>query len=161
MAKKLRAEKAEEVVTLMGGELDLASEIAKESAEVQRLIQAGELIADITVSKRKVDGKMYSKQYLRLKPTSGVAVVALQPVETTWKKSVDKDGNDTSDFDGPCWVKDFFYGNDLGVKNRESQRLAVLVEGPDKAKQAAAKSLAKAFNISEEEALKRINAMGM
>src|SRR5688572_10838728 len=126
--KKMRAEKAEEVVTLMGGELDLATEIAKESEEVQRLIKAGEIVADITVSKRKVDGKMYSKQYLRLKPTTGVAVVALQPVETTWKKETDKDGNDISDFDGPCWVKDFFYGNDLGVKNRESQRLAVLVE---------------------------------
>jgi hypothetical protein len=57
-------------------------------------------------------------------------------------------------------VKDFFYGHDLGVKNRESQRLAVLVEGPDKAKQAAAKQLAKAWNISEDEALKRIEAMG-
>jgi hypothetical protein len=156
---KLKAEKAEVAPILMGGTLDLATEIAKQSENIRNLITSGDIIADITAAKRTVEKVSYSKEYLRLKPTSGLGVLALQPVETTWKVSADKDGNDTSDFDGPCWVKDFYYGNDLGVKNRESQRLAVLVEGPDKAKQAAAKSLAKAFNITEEEALKRINAM--
>lgn len=158
---KLKGEKKEVEPTLMGGELDLNAEIAKQSEQIQGLIRSGEIIADITAAKRTVEGKPYAKQYLRLKPTNGPAVLALQPVETTWKVSKDKDGTDTSDFDGACWVKDFFYGNDLGVKNRESQRLAVLVEGPDKAKEAAAKQIAKAFNISEDEARKRIDAMGL
>jgi len=163
MAKRVKAEKKEVEPTLMGGNLDLQAEIAKlqqERPEVYRLIQSGQIVADITAAKRTVEGKPYAKEYLRLCPTDGQGVVALQPTETTWKVSQDKDGKDTSDFDGPCWVKDFFYGHDLGVKNRVSQSLAVDVEGPDKAKQAAAKQLAKAWNISPEEALKRIDAMG-
>lgn len=156
---KLKGEKKEVEPTLMGGSLDLAAELAKQSAEVQALVTAGEIIADLTSAKRTVEGKPYAKEYLRLKPTTARAVLAINPIETTWVKSADKDGKDTSDFDGPCWVKDFFYGNDLAVKNKESQRLAVLVEGPDKAKQAAAKQLAKAFNITEEEALKKIEQM--
>jgi hypothetical protein len=163
MAKRVKGEKKEVEPILMGGSLVLADEIAKleaERPEVFRLVGTGQIVADITAAKRTVEGKPYSKEYLRLCPTDGQGVLALQPTETTWKVSADKDGKDTSDFDGPCWVKDFFYGHDLGVKNRESQRLAVLVEGPDKAKQAAAKQLAKAWNISEDEALKRIEAMG-
>jgi hypothetical protein len=163
MAKRVKAEKKDVEPILMGGELNRDEEVAKletERPEVFRLIQSGQIVADITVAKRTVDGKPYSKKYLRLCPTDGIGVLALQPVETTWKVEQDKDGKDISDFDGPCWVKDFFYGHDLGVKNRESQKLAVLVEGPDKAKEAASKQLAKAWNISVEEALKRINAMG-
>jgi len=156
---KIKGEKTEVAPVLMGGELDLAAEVGKQSQEVQALIQAGEIIADITAANRTVEGKKYAKQYLRLKPTTARAVLAINPVETTWKSEKDKDGKDISDFDGPCWVKDFFYGNDLAVKNKESQRLAVLVEGPDKAKLAAAKQLAKAFNITEEEALKKIEQM--
>jgi hypothetical protein len=163
MAKAKRSgEKKEVAATLMGGILDREAEIAKletERPEVFRLIGTGQIIADITAAKRTVDEKKYEKQYLRLCPTDGVGVLALQPVESTWKVSQDKDGKDTSDFDGPCWVKDFFYGHDLGVKNRESQRLAVLVEGPDKAKEAAAKQLAKAWNISVEEAARKIELM--
>jgi hypothetical protein len=163
MAKRIAAEKKEVEPTLMGGKLDLQAEIAKleaERPEVYKLVMSGDIVADITPAKRTVEGKPYMKEYLRLCPTNGPAVLALQPTESTWKRSTDKDGNDTSDFDGPCWVKDFFYGHDLGVKNRVSQSLAVDIEGPDKAKQAAAKQLAKAWNISPEEALKRIEAMG-
>jgi hypothetical protein len=162
MAKRIAAEKKDEVPTLMGGSLDRDAEVAKletEKPEVFRLIQNGGIVADIATALRTVDGKKYTREYLRLKPTTGEGVVAINPVESTWTKSVDKDGNDTSDFDGPCWVKDFFYGNDLAVKNRMSQRIAVDVEGPDKAMKAAAKNLAKAWGISEEEAEKKIAAM--
>lgn len=157
---KVAAEKAEETPTLMGGELDLAVAIAEQSDEIKRLITSGELIATRGVVNRTVEKKPFQKHYLKLQPTTMPACLALVGgVETTWKTSTDKDGNDTSDFDGACLVKDFYYGNDLGVKNRESGKLAVLVEGPDKAKQSAAKQLAKAWNISEEEALRRIKAM--
>jgi len=159
MAKRIAAEKAEEQAQLMGGELDLQAEIAKRSPEVQERIKAGDIVADITYANRTVEGKKYKKAYLRLKPTNGRGALAIQPVETTWKVETDKDGNDISDFDGPCWVKDFYYGNDLAVKNKVSQGLAVDVEGPDKAMKAAAKNLAKAWGISEEEAVKKIAAM--
>ena len=145
MAKRVKAEKKEVEPILMGGHLNREAEVAKletERPEVFKLIGTGQIVADITGAKRTVEGKPYIKEYLRLCPTDGIGVLALQPTETTWKVSQDKDGKDTSDFDGPCWVKDFFYGHDLGVKNRESQRLAVLVEGPDKAKAAAAKRIA-------------------
>lgn len=163
MAKRIAAEKKDETPVLMGGNLDLQAEIAKleaERPEVFRLIGTGEIKADITTANRTVEGKKYAKEYLRLKPKTGRAVIAINPVESTWKDETDKDGNDVSDFDGPCWVKDFYYGNDLAVKNRVSQALAVQVEGPDKAKGAAAKQLAKAWGISEAEALKKIEAMG-
>jgi hypothetical protein len=158
--RKIKGEKTEDKPTLVGGELDLQAEIGKQSEQIQQLIKDGQIIADITAANRTVEGKKYAKQYLRLKPTTARGVLAINPTETTWKKSADKDGNDTSDFDGPCWVKDFFYGNDLGVKNKVSGQLAVAVEGPDKAMGAAAKQLAKAFGISEDEALAKIKQMG-
>jgi hypothetical protein len=161
MAKNVKAEKKEkEAPTLMGGELDLATEISKQSAEIQALITSKGIVADITVVKKDIDGKPYTKQYLRLKPTAAPAMLVLaKGVESTWKEEVDKDGNDISDFDGPCMVKDFYYGNDLAVKNKEGQALSVLVEGPDKAKLAAAKQLAKAWGITPEDALKKIERM--
>jgi hypothetical protein len=153
-------EVAKEEATLVGGTLDLNTEIAKQTDAVKAAITAGDVVARINNVKRNVESKPYRKEYLQLVPTNykGMAAIA-GGVETTWKSEKDKDGNDISDFDGPCAVKDFFYGNDLGAKSKESQRLAVLVEGPDKAKLAAAKQLAKAFNISEAEALKKIEAM--
>lgn len=160
MAKKIQGETKEVEATLMGGTLDLQTEIDKQNDGLKSAIQAGDVIARLAEVKRNVEGKPYRKQYLQLVPTNAKGVYAINATETTWKSEKDKDGKDISDFDGACWVKDFFYGNDLGVKNKESQRLAVLVEGPDKAKQAAAKQLAKAFNITEEEAMRKIEAMG-
>jgi len=155
MAKRVCAEG--EVATLVGGELDLQAEIAKQNDAVKTAITAGDVVARLNEVNRKVEGKPFRKQYLQLVPVNSKGMFALAGgVETTWKVD-EKTGE--GDFDGPCMVKDYFYGNDLGTKSKESQRLAVLVEGPDKAKLAAAKQLAKAFNISEEEALKKIEAM--
>lgn len=161
MAKRNVAaeEKAEDAI-LMGGALDRDTEIARQTDEVRAGIEAGDIVARMNEVNRKVDGKPYRKEYLQLVPTNLKGALALAGgVETTWKSETDKDGKDVSDFDGACLVKDFFYGNDLGTKSKESQRLAVLVEGPDKAKQAAARNLAKAFNISEAEAMAKIEAM--
>jgi hypothetical protein len=144
--------------TKMGGDLDLATEIARQTESVKAAIEAGDIVARIKEVKRNVESKPYSKDYLQLVPTNLKGALAIcDGVETTFK--LDEEGE--PDFDGPCLVKDFFYGNDLGAKSRESQKLAVLVEGPDKAKQAAAKNLAKAYNISEAEALAKIEAMGL
>ena len=155
-----------ELGELVGGVLDLNTELGKQPESVQAAVKAGDIVARINLVKRRVKpdgaakgekGKLYHKQYLQLVPTNSKGMFALaNGVETTWKKD-EKSGE--WDFDGPCMVKDFFYGNDLGEKSKQSQRLAVLVEGPDKAKLAAAKQLAKAFNITEEEALKKIEAM--
>lgn len=154
--KKIGEEKAEEP-TLVGGTLDLNTEISKATDAVQAAIKAGDVVARINNVKRNVESKPYRKEYLQLVPTNSKGVFAISGgVETTW--TVDPKTGE-GDFDGPCLVKDYFYGNDLGTKSKESQRLAVLVEGPDKAKLAAAKQLAKAFNISEAEALKKIEAM--
>ena len=142
--------------TKMGGDLVLADEIVKQTDAVREAIESGDIVARIKEVKRNVEGKPFSKDYLQLIPTNLKGALAIcDGIETTFK--VDEDGE--PDFDGPCLIKDFFYGNDLGAKSRESQKLAVLVEGPDKAKQAAAKNLAKAFNISEAEAMARIERM--
>ena len=156
-AKIVAGEAAAEERILVGGPLDVAAETGKLSEAVQSAITAGDVIARKNEVKREVEGKKYRKEYLQLVPINykGMAAIA-GGVETTWAKDEKGDG---FDFQGPCAVKDFFYGNDLGAKSRESQRLAVLVEGPDKAKIAAAKNLAKAFGITEEEALKKIEAM--
>lgn len=156
-AKVVAGETVAEDAVLMGGSLDLDTEVQKQSDAVKRAIEAGDVIARINEVTRKVENKKYKKEYLQLVPINfkGMSAIA-GGVETTWGKDEKGDGYD---FQGPCAVKDFFYGNDLGVKSKESQRLAVLVEGPDKAKVAAAKQLAKAFNISEEEAMKKIEAM--
>jgi hypothetical protein len=144
--------------TLLGGNLDLDAEIGKQSDAVQAAVEAGDIVAKINEVNRKFEGKPYKKEYLQLVPVNARGVLAISGgVETTWKVD-EKTGE--GDFDGACWVKDYFYGNDLGAKARESQRLAVLVEGPDKAKQAAAKQLAKAFGISEADALAKIEQMG-
>lgn len=157
-AKVLAGETVVEEAQLVGGNLDLQAEVAKQSEAVRAAIENGDIIARINEVKRKVDSKQYRKEYLQLVPINFRGMSALaNGVETTWGK--DEKGDDY-DFQGPCAVKDFFYGNDLGVKSKESQRLAVLVEGPDKAKLAAAKQLAKAFGITEEEALKKIEEMG-
>lgn len=157
-AKNVAGEAAAEERILVGGALDVAAEIEKLTDAVKGAIKDGNVIARKNEVKREVEGKKYRKEYLQLVPINykGMAAIA-GGVETTWAKDEKGEG---FDFQGPCAVKDFFYGNDLGAKSRESQRLAVLVEGPDKAKQAAAKNLAKAFGISEEEAMKKIEAMG-
>lgn len=157
-AKVLAGETVVEEAQLVGGNLDLQAEVAKQTEAVRAAIENGDVIARINEVKRKVDSKQYRKEYLQLVPINFRGMHAIAGgVETTWGK--DEKGDDY-DFQGPCAVKDFFYGNDLGVKSKESQRLAVLVEGPDKAKLAAAKQLAKAFGITEEEALKKIEEMG-
>jgi len=156
MRKNVAAEAVEEA-TLVGGTLDLATEIGKVSEAIRAAIDAGDVVARINEVKRKVKDKQYRKEYLQLVPTNAKGMFALSGgVETTWAK--DEKGDDF-DFQGPCMVKDYFYGNDLGEKSKQSQRLAVLVEGPDTAKRAAAKQLAKAFNISEDEAMAKIEAM--
>lgn len=155
--REIKGETVAEEAILVGGTLDEQAEIAKLSDAVKGAIESGDIVARKNEVTRKVESKKYRKEYLQLVPVNFKGMVALAGgVETTWKKD-EKTGE--WDFDGPCAVKDFFYGNDLGVKSKESQRLAVLVEGPDKAKQQAAKQLAKAFGISEEEALKKIEAM--
>ena len=155
MAKRVCAEGEEAI--LKGGELDLQTEIAKQSEDIRNAITAGNVVPRINEVKRNVEGSGYRKKYLQLIPTNSKGMFALAGgVETTWKQDP-KTGE--WDFDGPCMVKDYFYGKDLGVKSKISQQLAVDVEGPDKAKAAAAKQLAKAFGISEEEALKKIEAM--
>lgn len=154
--RKIAGEETNDKGTLMGGSLDLATEIARQTDEVRAAITAGDIVARINEVRRNVESKPYRKEYLQLVPTSMAGALAIAGgVETTFKL----DDKGEVDFDGPCLVKDFFYGNDLGAKSRESQKLAVLVEGPDKAKQAAAKQLAKAFNISEAEAMAKIEAM--
>lgn len=156
-AKVLAGETVQEEAVLVGGELDVAAEIEKLSDPIKAAILAGHVVARRNEVKRKVESKQYRKEYLQLVPTDFQGMTALaNGIETSWKQD-EKTGE--WDFDGPSAVKDFFYGNDLGTKSKESQRLAVLVEGPDKAKQAAAKQLAKAFGISEEEAMKKIEAM--
>lgn len=156
-AKQVAGETVVVEAKLVGGNLDLQAEIAKQTEAVRAAIESGDVIARINEVTRKVEDTKYRKEYLQLVPINfrGMSAIA-GGVETTWGK--DEKGEDF-DFQGPCAVKDFFYGNDLGVKSKESQRLAVLVEGPDKAKLAAAKQLAKAFGITEEEALKKIEAM--
>lgn len=156
-AKQVAGETVVVEAKLVGGNLDLQAEIAKQTEVVRAAIESGDVIARINEVTRKVEDTKYRKEYLQLVPINfrGMSAIA-GGVETTWGK--DEKGEDY-DFQGPCAVKDFFYGNDLGVKSKESQRLAVLVEGPDKAKLAAAKQLAKAFGITEEEALKKIEAM--
>lgn len=153
--KNVVAEVAEQGI-LMGGNLDLQTEVSKVSDAIRKAIQEGNVVARINEVTRKVGDKKYRKEYLQLVPVNMLGVYAINPVETTWAK--DEKG-DEFDFQGPCAVKDFFYGNDLGVKSKMSQRLAVDVEGPDNAMKAAAKNLAKAFNISEDEALAKIKAM--
>lgn len=156
-AKEIAGEAVAEEAVLIGGTLDLQAEVGKLSDAIKAAIEAGDVIARVNEVTRKVESKKYKKEYLQLVPINFRGMSALaNGVETTWAK--DEKGEEF-DFQGPCAVKDFFYGNDLGVKSKESQRLAVLVEGPDKAKQAAAKQLAKAFGISEEEAMKKIEAM--
>ncbi|SRR5580765_2802636 len=151
-------ESAVEEYKLVGGTLDLNAEIGKQTQAIQDAINAGDIVARRNEVKRAVEGKKFRKEYLQLVPVNFRGMEALSAgVETTWKQD-EKTGE--WDFDGPCAVKDYFYGNDLGVKSKMSQRLAVDVEGPDKAKQAAAKQLAKAFGISEDEALRKINEMG-
>lgn len=147
---------AEEAI-LKGGALDLATEIAKQTDAIKAAIESGDVVARINEVTRKVENKKYKKEYLQLVPTNFQGMNAISGgVETTWTQDA-KTGE--WDFDGPCAVKDYFYGNDLGTKSRESQRLAVLVEGPDNAMRSAAKQLAKAFNITEDEALKKIQQM--
>ncbi len=156
--REVAGEKVADEATLMGGELDLQTEIGKTSEAIRSAIEAGDVVARLNEVKRAVGDKKFRKQYLQLVPINARGMFALSGgVETTWKKD-EKTGE--WDFDGPCMVKDFFYGNDLGVKSKMSQRLAVDVEGPDNAKRAAAKQLAKAFGISEAEALAKIEAMG-
>ena len=153
--RKVLGENGEEA-TLMGGEMDLQAEVGKLSDEIRARIEAGDIVARINDVNRKVEGKPYRKNYLQLVPTNLKGCMAIADgVETSWKPT-----DEGGEFDGASLTKDFFYGNDLGVKSKESQRLAVLVEGPDKAKQAAAKNLAKAFGITEAEALAKIEAMG-
>jgi hypothetical protein len=153
--RKIEGEDAEP--TLMGGTLDQATEVGKQSESVQAGISNGDIVALIKSVKRNVEGKPYEKQYLQLIPMNLNGALAIAGGVDTTAKIVDGE----VEFDGPCLVKDFFYGNDLGAKSRESQKLAVLVEGPDKAKQAAAKQLAKAYNITEAEALAKIEKMGL
>ena len=153
--RKVLGENGEEA-TLVGGEMDLQAEIAKQSDAIKAGITAGDIVARINDVNRKVEGKPFRKNYLQLVPTNLKGCLALAGgVETSWKPT-----DEGGEFDGASLTKDFFYGNDLGVKSKESQRLAVLVEGPDKAKLAAAKQLAKAFGITEEAALAKINEMG-
>lgn len=157
MARTVKGEDGAEA-TLVGGELILGDEIGKQTEAVQAGITAGDIVARINEVNRKVEGKPFRKQYLQLVPTNLAGCMTIAGgVETSWKTG---EGDDPGEFDGASLTKDFFYGNDLGVKSKESQRLAVLVEGPDKAKLAAAKQLAKAFGITEEAALAKINAMG-
>ena len=148
----------EDAVLVPNGAIEVAAEVAKLSEKIRAAIESGDVIARKNEVTRKVEGKKYRKEYLQLVPINSAGMFALaNGVESTWSKDA-KTGE--WDFDGPCMVKDFFYGNDLGTKSKESQRLAVLVEGPDKAKQAAAKQLAKAFGILEEAAMAKILAMG-
>jgi hypothetical protein len=153
MAKnKIVGEKKVVEYTKMGGDLDLAGAIESQTPAVKAAIEAGDIIARVKLVKRDE----YTKDYLQLVPKNLQGALAIAGgVETTFK--LDEEGE--PEFDGASLVKDFFYGNDLGAKSRESQKLAVLVEGPDKAKAAAAKQLAKAFNISEAEAMAKIEAM--
>jgi hypothetical protein len=155
MAKnKIVAAEAKVEPTKLGGDLDLATAVSEQTGPIKAAIEAGDVIARIKLVKRND----FTKDYLQLVPKNLVGALALSGgIETSFK--LDEDGE--PDFDGPSLVKDFFYGNDLGAKSRESQKLAVLVEGPDKAKQAAAKNLAKAYNITEEAALAKIEQMGL
>jgi hypothetical protein len=139
------------------GSFDFEKEVGSVSDAIKAAIAAGDVIARKNEVTRKVGDTKYRKEYLQLVPINFKGMSALaNGVETTWKKD-EKSGE--WDFDGPCAVKDFFYGNDLGVKSKMSQRLAVDVLVPDTAMKAAAKQLAKAFGISEDEALEKVRAM--
>jgi hypothetical protein len=139
------------------GTFDFEKEVGSVSDAVKAAIEAGDVIARKNEVTRKVGDVKYRKEYLQLVPVNfkGMSAIA-GGIETTWGKDEKGDG---FDFQGPCAVKDFFYGNDLGVKSKMSQRLAVDVLGPDTAMKAAAKQLARAFGISEEEALIKVQGM--
>lgn len=155
-AREVAGETVQEEGKLVGV-FDFDKEVATLSDKIKAEIEAGNVIARKNEVTRKVGDVKYRKEYLQLVPINfkGMSAIA-NGVETTWGKDEKGDGYD---FQGPCAVKDFFYGNDLGVKSKMSQRLAVDVLGPDTAMKAAAKQLARAFGISEEEALLKVQAM--
>ena len=162
---KVAAEKKEKKqYTLMHpktGPFDLKAEIDRQSDEIKAAIAAKQIVAVQASVKRDFADVPYEKLYLKLIPTDlQGAMILANGKETSWKWD-EKDGGDAGGyFDGASLLKDYAYGQDLAVKARETQQLATLVEGPDKAKMAAAKNLSNAFRISIEAALAKIEAMG-
>lgn len=137
--------------------LDLSAEIANQSDVIRAAIENGDLIPKIEEVEKTIEKVTYFKDYLKLIPvTAQGCMVLVGGVESSYKTD-EKSGEGY--FDGPSLCKDFHYGNDLGTKSKESQSIARKVEGPDKAKAAAAKNLMIVFGISEAEALRKIEAM--
>lgn len=114
---------------------------------VREGIKDGHIVADIGLVRRKETGMQYIR--LQAKTAEGCAILSQGNVEPRFVTRDDKLVDET---DGDNVVNHYNYGKDLKVRNLLTQRLAALVEGPDKALDAAAKNLAKALNITVEQA---------
>lgn len=125
------------------------------SDTVRQAVTDGHVAVTIGVVRRKEAGMQYLK--LQAKTAEGCAIISNGNVEPRFK---DVDGEQVDETDGDNVVNHYNYGKDLKVRNLLTQRLATLIEGPDKALEAAAKNIAKAFNISIEVARERVKAMG-
>ena len=117
-------------------------------------ITDGHILADIGLVRRKETGMQYIR--LTAKTAEGCAILSNGNVEPRF---VEKDGEQFDETKGDNVVDHYNYGKDLKVRNLLTQRLAALVEGPDKALDAAAKNLAKAFNITLEQAREKIKSL--
>lgn len=114
---------------------------------IRQAITDGHVIADVGLVKRKDAGMQYVR--LQAKTADGCALISGGNLEPKWVKKDDVDVDETN---GDNVVNHYNYGKDLKVRNLLTQRLAALVEGPDKALEAAARNIAKAKNISIEAA---------
>src|SRR5512141_2943644 len=122
---------------------------------VRKAVEEKHVSATVSQVRRK-DGQM---DYIKLQATDadGMALICDGNLEPVFEGEGDEKADIT---DGNNVVNCFNYGADLKRRNALTQRLATLMEGPDKALEKAAENIAKAFGISIEAAREKVKSLG-
>ncbi len=125
------------------------------SEDIRKAIADGHVVASVSQVRRK-DGQM---DYIKLQAVDADGMPTIE--DGNLEPVFEGEGDDRKDLtDGRNVVNSFNYGSDLKRRNALTQRLATLMEGPDKALEKAAENIAKAFGITIEQAREKVKSLG-
>lgn len=131
------------------------TEVKNEAGDRVTALETEHLVCEIDVAKLKLDEKPYDMEFVRLtaKTATGRLILCNGVDDITYEG----EGDNRSEV--PSVTKYFNTAFSQNARNAAAARVRTIVEGPEKALASAAKKLATAWGVSEEEAARRIKAM--
>lgn len=145
----------------------LARDIDKDSVTPDRVValKTDNLVAQILTAQTRVkadkdekEGKLYSTEYVNLGArTVAGSLIIMDGIADTEQYASDKDKAEGNEL--PSVAKYFNQGYGILARNAAAARIRTLVEGPDKALEAAARDLARAKGWSIEKARAKVALM--